>query len=224
MSDTQSIASGPNSHVVVSVDAMGGDKGPGVIIAGLLRAVHQHSNIRFLVHGPEDVLKPLIDNHNLEEFCTIVHAERTVSMDDKPSQVMRHGKGTSMWSAVTSVKQQEADACVSCGNTGALMAISMVRLRKLAGINRPAIAILWPSFGVNGSNVMLDVGADVRADENDLLQFALMGASYSRNGFAVKRPRVGLLNVGTEEHKGRAEMKAAYDLIKESAETGQFDP
>jgi glycerol-3-phosphate acyltransferase PlsX len=78
---------------------MGGDKGPGVIIAGLLRAVHQHSNIRFLVHGPEDVLKPLIDKHNLEEFCTIVHAERTVSMDDKPSQVMRHGKGTSMWSA-----------------------------------------------------------------------------------------------------------------------------
>ena len=223
MSDTQSIASGPNSHVVVSVDAMGGDKGPGVIIAGLLRAVHQHSNIRFLVHGHEDVLKPLIDKHNLEEFCTIVHAERTVSMDDKPSQVMRHGKGTSMWSAVTSVKQQEADACVSCGNTGALMAISMVRLRKLAGINRPAIAILWPSFGVNGSNVMLDVGADVRADENDLLQFALMGASYSRNGFAVKRPRVGLLNVGTEEHKGRAEMKAAYDLIKESAETGQFE-
>jgi glycerol-3-phosphate acyltransferase PlsX len=142
------------------------------------------------VHGPEKVLAPLIDKHNLEEFCTIVHAERTVSMDDKPSQVMRHGKGTSMWSAVTSVKQQEADACVSCGNTGALMAISMVRLRKMAGINRPAIAILWPSCGPNGSNVMLDVGADVRADENDLLQFALMGASYSRNGFAVKRPRL----------------------------------
>ena len=173
--------------------------------------------------APKKLLKPLIDKHNLEEFCTIVHAERTVSMDDKPSQVMRHGKGTSMWSAVTSVKQQEADACVSCGNTGALMAISMVRLRKLAGINRPAIAILWPSFGPNGSNVMLDVGADVRADENDLLQFALMGASYSRNGFAVKRPRVGLLNVGTEEHKGRAELKAAHDLIKESAETGQFE-
>ena len=223
MTDTQTIADGTNSNVVVSVDAMGGDKGPGVIIAGLLRAVHTHSNIRFLVHGPQAVLAPLIDKHNLEEFCTIVHAERTVSMDDKPSQVMRHGKGTSMWSAVTSVKQKEADACVSCGNTGALMAISMVRLRKLAGINRPAIAILWPSFGPNGSNVMLDVGADVRADESDLLQFALMGASYSRNGFAVKRPRVGLLNVGTEEHKGRAELKAAHDLIKESAESGQFE-
>ena len=223
MSNTQTIASGPNKNVVVSVDAMGGDNGPGEVIGGLLLAVNMYSNIRFLVHGPEAVLSPLIDKYNLEDFCTIVHADRTVSMDDKPSQVMRYGKDTSMWSAVTSVKQQEADACVSCGNTGALMAVSMVRLRKIARINRPAIAILWPSFGPNGSNVMLDVGADVRADENDLLQFALMGASYSRNGFAVKRPRVGLLNVGTEEHKGRAEMKAAYDLIKESAETGQFE-
>ena len=92
MTDTQTIADGTNSNVVVSVDAMGGDKGPGVIIAGLLRAVHTHSNIRFLVHGPQAVLAPLIDKHNLEEFCTIVHAERTVSMDDKPSQVMRHAR------------------------------------------------------------------------------------------------------------------------------------
>ena len=164
---TQSVKA--DETVVVSIDAMGGDKGPGVIIAGLLLSTKQHSNIRFLVHGPENQIKSLIINYNLQNFCTIVHAERTVSMDDKPSQVMRHGKGTSMWSAVTSVKQLEADACVSCGNTGALMAISMVRLRKLPGINRPAIAILWPSVNTTGANVMLDVGADIRADENDLL-------------------------------------------------------
>ena len=218
-----------NSHLtsknktIVSVDAMGGDQGPSAIIAGLLLSTKQYQDIEFLVHGPEDQLAPLIKKHQLSKFCTIVHADSIVSMDDKPSQVMRHGKGTSMWSAVTSVKQQEADACVSCGNTGALMAISMVRLRKLPGINRPAIAILWPSFGANGFNVMLDVGADIRADENDLLQFALMGASYSRNGFGVDRPRVGLLNVGTEEHKGRAELKMAYDLIMNTAETGNFE-
>ena len=217
---TQSVNA--DKTVVVSVDAMGGDKEPGVIIAGLLLSTKQHSNIRFLVHGPEDQLKPLIINNDLQNFCKIVHAERTVSMDDKPSQVMRHGKDTSMWSAVTSVKQLEADACVSCGNTGALMAISMVRLRKLPGINRPAIAILWPSVNTTGANVMLDVGADIRADENDLLQFALMGASYLRNGFGVTRPRVGLLNVGTEEHKGRAELKAAHDLIRDTADTGNF--
>ena len=202
---------------------MGGDHGPSTIIAGLLLSTKQHSNIKFLVHGPEDQLAPLIEKHQLSKFCTIVHADSAVSMDDKPSQVMRHGKGTSMWSAITSVKQKEAGSCVSCGNTGALMAISMVRLRKLPGINRPAIAILWPSFGVNRFNVMLDVGADIRADENDLLQFALMGASYARNGFGVDRPRVGLLNVGTEEHKGRTELKLAYDLIMDTAETGNFE-
>ena len=211
------------NNTIVSVDAMGGDHGPSAIIAGLLLSTKQHSNIEFLVHGPEDKLAPLIEKHQLSKFCTIVHADSAVSMDDKPSQVMRHGKGTSMWSAITSVKQKEADSCVSCGNTGALMAISMVRLRKLPGINRPAIAILWPSFGVNRFNVMLDVGADIRADENDLLQFALMGASYARNGFGVDRPRVGLLNVGTEEHKGRTELKLAYDLIMDTAETGNFE-
>ena len=223
MTDNTHILVETNTSVTVSVDAMGGDRGPGVIIAGLLLSTRKHKNIKFLVHGPRDQLTPLIEKYKLSNFCTVVHAERTVSMDDKPSQVMRNGTGTSMWSAVTSVKQKDADCCVSCGNTGALMAISMIRLRKLPGIIRPAIAILWPSFGANGFNVMLDVGADIRADENDLLQFALMGASYSRNGFGVERPRVGVLNVGTEEHKGRAELKIAYDLIINAAETGNFE-
>ena len=222
MTDTTTQAVKTDARVVISVDAMGGDRGPGEIVAGLLLSTKQYSKIRFLIHGREDQLAPLVEKHGLQSFCTIVHAERTVSMDEKPSQVMRHGRGTSMWSAVTSVKQFEADACVSCGNTGALMAISMVRLRKLPGIIRPAIAILWPSTNPAGSNVMLDVGADIRADENDLLQFALMGASYSRNGFGVTHPRVGLLNVGTEEHKGRAELKVAHDLIRDTAGAGNF--
>ena len=101
-----------------------------------------------------------------------------------------------MWSAIDSVRDGNASVCVSCGNTGALMAISMVRLRKLNGVNRPAIAILWPSSNPMGFNVMLDVGADVRADPKDLLQYALMGVSYARNGLGIPKPRVGLLNVG----------------------------
>ncbi|MGB0799124.1 MAG: phosphate acyltransferase, partial [Planktomarina sp.] len=207
---TNAISSSSEATIVVSVDAMGGDKGPGVVIAGLLLAVRQYPNIHFLVHGPEGQLEPLIKKRKLEAYCTIVHAEDVVAMTDKPSQVMRHGKKTSMWSAINSVKTKSAAACVSCGNTGALMAVSMVRLRKLPGVNRPAIAILWPSVGANGFNVMLDVGADIRADENDLLQYALMGTSYARNGFDIPRPRVGLLNVGTEEHKGRAELRVAH--------------
>ncbi|MGC9420058.1 MAG: phosphate acyltransferase PlsX, partial [Rhodovulum sp.] len=133
------------------------------------------------------------------------------------------GQGTSMWSAIDSVRNGEAPVCVSCGNTGALMLLSIMRLKKLPGVNRPAIACLWPSRSPQGFNVMLDVGADVRADEHDLLQYALMGASYARNGLGLERPRVGILNVGTEENKGRAELKAAHDLIEDVADTGNFE-
>tara|TARA_B110000305_G_C19362702_1_gene600261 strand:- start:500 stop:952 length:453 start_codon:yes stop_codon:yes gene_type:complete len=139
------------NNTIVSVDAMGGDHGPSTIIAGLLLSTKQHSNIKFLVHGPEDQLAPLIEKHRLSKFCTIVHADSAVSMDDKPSQVMRHGKGTSMWSAITSVKQKEAGSCVSCGNTGALMAISMVRLRKLPGITVQRLQFYGHHLGLIGS-------------------------------------------------------------------------
>ena len=128
-----------------------------------------------------------------------------------------------MWSAISSVRDKEAEVCISCGNTGALMAVSMIRLRRLEGINRPAIACLWPSRNPNGFNVMLDVGADIRADEDDLLQYALMGTSYARNELGLIRPRIGLMNVGTEEHKGRAELKVANDLIAAAAPAGEFE-
>jgi glycerol-3-phosphate acyltransferase PlsX len=144
-------------------------------------------------------------------------------MSDKPSQVMRSGKDTSMWSAVEAVREGKAQVVVSCGNTGALMAVSMLRLRRLPGVNRPAIACLWPSRSSAGFNVMLDVGADIRADAEDLLLYALMGTSYARQGLGVARPRVGLLNVGTEEHKGRQELKDAHEAIEEAAPKGDFD-
>jgi glycerol-3-phosphate acyltransferase PlsX len=130
---------------------------------------------------------------------------------------------TSMWSAIEAVRAGEAPVAVSCGNTGALMLMSMTRLRKIEGVNRPAIACLWPSRNPSGFNVMLDVGADLRADAEDLLQYALMGASYARNGLDLSRPRVGLLNVGTEDHKGRAEIKVAADLIARVAPAADFD-
>ena len=117
-----------------------------------------------------------------------------------------------MWSALEAVRAGE-EVCVSCGNTGALMAMSMIRLRKLEGVNRPAIAVLWPSQNPAGFNIMLDVGADVRADARDLCQYSLMGVSYARKVLDIKYPRVGVLNVGTEEHTGRAELKEAHALI-----------
>jgi len=211
-------------RTVISVDAMGGDHGPAAVVAGMAKSAAKNPDIRFIVHGDEAALAPLIARRRgLAERCEIRHAEHAVSMEEKPSHVMRHGQGTSMWGAIDSVRNGEATVCVSCGNTGALMALSMVRLKKAPGVNRPAIACLWPSRNPGGFNVMLDVGADVRADEEDLLQFALMGASYARNGLGLPHPRIGLLNVGTEEHKGRAELKAAHDLIHEAAAANDFD-
>lgn len=211
-------------RTIISIDAMGGDRGPAAVVAGISRSAKKNPNIGFILHGPRDELAKLVSKRrHLNDRCEIRDAVGVVTMEDKPSHVMRHGKDTSMWSAIESVRSGEADVCVSCGNTGALMAVSMVRLRKLPGINRPAIAILWPSRNPQGFNVMLDVGADVRADEHDLLQYALMGASYARNGLNLARPRVGLLNVGTEEHKGRAELRTAHDMIGDFSEQGKFD-
>ena len=128
-----------------------------------------------------------------------------------------------MWSCIESVRNGEAKVAVSCGNTGALMAVAMIRLRKIPGINRPAIACLWPSRNPGGFNLMLDAGADIKADAADLLQYAMMGASYARNGMGTRRPRVGLLNVGTEDHKGSAELKLAHEQIAAAAAVGDYD-
>ena len=210
-------------RTIISVDAMGGDLGPSAVIAGLAKSAQKNPDIGFILHGPAAELEPLVARRRLSERCIIRDAPNVVRMDDKPSHVMRHGQDTSMWSAIEAVRNGEAEVCVSCGNTGALMLVSMMRLRKLPGVNRPAIACLWPSRNPQGFNVMLDVGADIKADEHDLLQYALMGVSYARNGLELARPRVGILNLGTEEHKGRAELKAAHDLIEDAAEPASFD-
>ncbi|MEM9709488.1 MAG: phosphate acyltransferase PlsX [Pseudomonadota bacterium] len=218
--DAPGARSGP---FIISVDAMGGDRGPIAVVAGIADAAKKNADIGFILHGPEDRLAPLIRKRKLGDRVRINHVDGVVTMDAKPAQVMRHGKGTSMWEAIESVRNGDAEVAVSCGNTGALMALSMIRLRKLPGIDRPAIACLWPSENPSGFNVMLDVGADVRADPTDLLQYALMGSAYARTGLEIERPRVGLLNVGTEDNKGRPELKEAADLIEAAAEEGKYD-
>tara|TARA_B100001063_G_scaffold49825_1_gene43862 strand:- start:1630 stop:2700 length:1071 start_codon:yes stop_codon:yes gene_type:complete len=212
-----------SNRVVLSIDAMGGDLGAPAVIAGIARSAAKNPNLHFILHGPEDELQQLINRRRRLKSCVkIVNTTDVINMSDKPSQVVRSGKNSSMWSALEYVKNGDADVCVSCGNTGALMAISMIRLRKLEGINRPAIAVLWPSKSQVGFNIVLDVGADIKAEANDLLQYALMGVSYARNGLNVEKPKVGLLNVGTEEHKGRAELHKAYELIEKNCDPSSF--
>jgi len=212
------------SRTIISVDAMGGDQGPAAVVAGLACSAEKNPDIGFILHGDGPTLEKLVARRKgLSAVCEIRHTEEVVTMDARPSHVMRYGQKTSMWSTVDAVKHGEAEVAVSCGNTGALMVLSMMRLRKLPGVNRPAIACLWPSRNPGGFNVMLDVGADIRADAADLLQYALMGASYARNGLGQPRPRIGLLNVGTEEHKGRTELKAAHELISDAADAADFE-
>ncbi|WP_299280628.1 phosphate acyltransferase PlsX [uncultured Tateyamaria sp.] len=223
-SDTADTRSALAFPIILSVDAMGGDAGPAVVVSGCATSAQINPKLGFILHGPKDELERLVARRKgLADRCEIRDAADVVTMEDKPSHVVRNGKDTSMWSAIESVRAGEATVAVSCGNTGALMALSMIRLRKLPGVNRPAIAVLYPSSNPQGFNVMLDVGADVRADADDLLRFALMGASYARNGLDLSRPRIGLLNVGTEEHKGRAELKEAYELIKDHAGAADFE-
>lgn len=211
-------------RIVISVDVMGGDEGPAPIIAGCDTSARKNPDLHFIFHGPEADIAPLVARRAaLQGRCEVRDASDIVTMDDKPSQVVRSGKDTSMWSAIEAVRNREASVAVSCGNTGALMALSMIRLRKLPGVSRPAIAVLYPSSNPQGFNVLLDVGADVRADAEDLLRYALMGMSYARNGLDLARPRVGLLNVGTEEHKGRTELKEAHELIKANSDAASFD-
>ncbi|PVA11512.1 phosphate acyltransferase PlsX [Pelagivirga sediminicola] len=209
---------------VISVDAMGGDAGPATVVAGIADSARKNPDIAFILHGPKAELEPLVARHRaLAECCELRDAPGVVTMNDKPGHIARHGKDTSMWSALESVRAGEATVCVSCGNTGALMLMSVLRLRRLPGIYRPAIAVMWPSRNPQGFNLLMDGGADISADAKDLMQYALMGASYAREGFGVTRPRIGLMNVGTEEHKGRAELREAHDLISAHARGADFD-
>jgi len=203
---------------VISVDAMGGNRGPAAVIGGLHISAKRNPDIRFILHGPEAELTRLMRRRGrLAERCEIRDAPGVVPMDAKPSRVMRKARGTSMLAALQCVASGEASTCVSCGNTGALMALAMMTLRKAPSIDRPAIAVFWPSRGPAGHNIVLDVGADIRADPRNLLQYALMGAEYARIGLDCARPRVGLLNVGAEDTKGGNELRRAAELIAAAA-------
>jgi glycerol-3-phosphate acyltransferase PlsX len=207
---------------VISIDAMGGDRGPSPILTGMSHALSGNGALRFIVFGDETKLgEQLRRRPDLLAQCDIRHAPKSVSMSEKPSRALRDGRDSSMWHALTAVAKGEAQVAISSGNTGALMAMSIFLLRKAPGIDRPAIAVNWPSRAPHGFNTVLDMGADVRADARNLLQYAVMGAEYAHLNFGIERPRVGLLNVGSEPSKGPAELRDAVALI-EAAVSDRF--
>jgi glycerol-3-phosphate acyltransferase PlsX len=202
--------------VRISLDAMGGDHGASVAVPGAALALERHPGIRFLMFGNEAVIQPLLDAHPaLRDATEIRHTEIAVGMDEKPSQAIRTGRGkSSMWRAVQAVRDGEADAAVSAGNTGALMAMAKICLKTMAHIERPAIAAMWPTL--RGESIVLDVGATIGADAGHLVDMAIMGAAMARIVFDLERPTVGLLNVGTEEIKGIETVREAGRILRET--------
>ena len=200
----------------IAIDAMGGESGPATIVAGIARARRRDSTLQFQIFGDEKlILAELGKNSQLEACCTIVHTSESIAATEKPSQAIRRAKTTSMGMAVNAVKEDRADAAVSGGNTGALMAMSKLALRTMPGIDRPALAALLPTLGEQDC-VMLDLGANTECDVQNLVQFAVMGSAYARTVLGISRPRVKLLNIGTEELKGTDELKAAAALLREA--------
>lgn len=201
--------------LILSIDAMGGDAAPAIVINGIekfLNSAGQGRQARFLLHGDEKQIKVLLKKAPLTAARSeIMHTDEVIAMDAKPSTAMRRGKGTSMWNAVESVKTGDALVAVSAGNTGALMAMSKLLLRTKEGVQRPAIAARWPHQ--QGFGVVLDVGANLDCDANQLREFAVLGEAYYRALYKKQRPSVGLLNVGTEDKKGNAVVQAAHDSL-----------
>ena len=201
----------------IAVDAMGGDEGVRVMVEGAALARRRHDRFKFLLVGDEARIKSALDAHpNLRAASEILHADDTISGEEKPSQALRRAKTTSMGLAINAVKAGDAGAAVSAGNTGALMAISKLALRTMPGIDRPALAALLPTLGANDV-VMLDLGANTECDARNLVQFAIMGAAYSRILTGREAPRVRLLNIGTEETKGTDSLRDAAAALKAAA-------
>ena len=200
---------------------MGGDHGPSVVVPGIrsyLRA-HDGEGVRFLLHGDETQIATHLARCGVPaDIVEIRHTDKVVAMDEKPAQAMRRGKGSSLWNAIEAVKTGEAGGVVSAGNTGALMAIAKLILRMSApGLERPAIVASWPTF--KGHTAVLDVGANIGSDAEQLVEFAIMGEAFQAAVRGVERPTIGLLNVGSEDMKGSEQVKEAHAILRD----GPFD-
>lgn len=194
---------------------MGGDAAPGMVVGGAALARERHPNVRFLLFGDEAKINPLLSRHRiLRDVVEVRHADQVVKSTDRPSQALRQGRQSSMRLAINAVAEGEAGGVVSAGNTGALMAMSKFVLKSMSGIDRPALCSFLPTL--RGESVMLDLGANVECDQDNLVQFAIMGAAFARTILGLPRPTVGLLNVGEEELKGNEAVKGAAAILNEA--------
>ena len=200
--------------ITIALDIMGGDNAPIAALSGADQISRYNQEVQFLLFGKKDIItKHLVHYSALAKHATIHHAESVIDNDEKPSIALRKGKNTSMRLAISAIKESQAQAMVSAGNTGALMAIAKVILRTLPGIDRPAIASLFPTR--TGNIILLDLGANIDCNAENLVQFAIMGDAFAKIMLGKVAPRIGLLNVGSEETKGSEIVRAAAEELKE---------
>lgn len=202
-----------SDRVVIALDAMGGDHAPHVVVAGAALAREREPGVHFLMFGDSAELEPLLEQYSiLSDAVTVRHTTEKIRSEDKPSAALKTGRGSSMGLAIQAVRDGEAACVVSAGNTGALMAIAKFVLKTMPGIDRPAIATYFPTR--KGESCMLDLGANVQCDANNLLQFAVMGEVFARTVLGVDKPTIGLLNIGVEALKGNDEVRKAAELLR----------
>jgi glycerol-3-phosphate acyltransferase PlsX len=206
-----------SDSIVISIDAMGGDHRPAVVVPGIAVALERlgERKARFLLYGDEILLNlELAKVPAVRAVCEVRHTDKVIASDEKAAQALRRGKGSSLWGAVQAVKDGEANAALSGGNTGALMAISKLLLRMTGGLDRPAIVASWPTM--RGFTAVLDVGANIESDAAQLVEFAIMGEAFHCAVHGSKRPTVGLLNVGSEEQKGHEDVREAHKILRDA--------
>jgi len=207
-----------STSLTISLDAMGGDNAPDMVVGGIAVARERYPELKVLLYGDKAKIDPEMAKHpGLSEIVEIRHTEKAIGSDEQPAQALRRGRDSSMRLAINAVKEGEAAGVVSAGNTGALMAMAKYVLKTQSGIDRPAMVSFFPT--TRGESAMLDLGANVDCDSNNLVQFAIMGAAFARIELGVERPTVGLLNIGVEDVKGNDAVKTAGQILRD----GEFD-
>jgi phosphate acyltransferase len=210
-----------SDRIVIALDAMGGDQAPRIVLKGAETSLQRFPQVDFLLYGDEAKIRPLLATMpRLEQAASIVHTEEMVTGDAKPSAALRTGRRSSMRLAIDAVAEGRAAAAVSAGNTGALMAMAKFVLKTMPGIDRPAIASFFPTM--RGESVMLDLGANVECDAENLVQFAIMGDAFARTVLGLMQPTVGLLNVGSEDLKGNDAVRGAAGRLRGAASPINF--
>lgn len=196
----------------IAIDAMGGDNAPQVVVEGAMQAIQSHASLQITLVGDKKKIRPFLTN---DERITIIHTDEMIEADDEPTRAVRRKKNASVVLMAKEVKEKRADACISAGNTGALVVAGLFGVGRMKGIERPALAPTLPTNNKRGF-LLLDAGANVEATGENLLQYGIMGSIYCEKVRKIERPRVGLLNVGTEDGKGNKRTKEAFQLLSEA--------